>query len=245
MRTRTGTLLSGMLGYLVLATLLPGTPAIGQAGSSHPQAITDCSNCHLNPGSGEADIQLVHGFDCGLCHTGAGFSSTFLGPTGTWQGECGECHAPHIAETAFLEEPTKGHRCVACHGVQMDTSNITNIHKKHAERANCVVCHGFIPDVGTEIGSGSKAICQTCHTGTPEFDLEKVHEKHVPEGVSCLECHGGVRPPVDVDQRPTGRRDDHRLPDLPRRRHPRRRSSTSRRSTRSTSRSPWTAARAT
>ncbi len=169
----------------------------GGFGGPHPQAVTDCSNCHLNA-DGDPDIQQLHGNECELCHT-VSIPDTFLGPLGTWNQECTDCHNPLIAETGFMDEPTKGHRCVACHGNQLSTGDINDIHEEHAEKANCVVCHGFIPDVGTEIGSGNRQICVTCH-GSPRSgtSIRKIHEKHTDKGLSCLECHGGVRPPVDV-----------------------------------------------
>ncbi len=33
---------------------------------------------------------------------------------------------------------------------------------------------------------------------TVGFVAEKIHEKHSEKGLSCLECHNGARPPVDV-----------------------------------------------
>jgi hypothetical protein len=171
------------------------TPGLG---GPHPQATTDCSICHLNQETQEADLQGIHNNQCDLCHV-SGFDGTFLGPLGTWNGECSACHNPNVSETGNLATPTKGHRCVVCHGQQQTISDVESIHKKHTDKANCVVCHGFIPDVGTEIGSGNREICHLCHgsayDGTAVTDL---HKKMVPKGVSCLECHGDTRPPVDV-----------------------------------------------
>jgi nitrate/TMAO reductase-like tetraheme cytochrome c subunit len=174
----------------------------------HVQADSDCANCHLGT-DGEPDLTGVHGNDCVACHP-TDFSGTILGPLGTWNGECTECHNPFIEETGSMDEPTKGHRCVACHGNQLGTGDIYDIHEEHAEKANCVVCHGFIPDVGTAIGSGNRGICITCH-GSPRdgTSIRKIHDKHTGEGLSCLECHGGERPPVDiVDGPPVGRADN-------------------------------------
>ncbi len=175
----------------------------GGFGGPHPQAVTDCGNCHLNA-DGEPDIQLVHGNDCALCHT-TSIPDTFLGPVGTWNQECSDCHNPFVAETGNMDEPTKGHRCVVCHGEQRPTSSLEDIHKEHAEEANCVVCHGFIPDAGVEIGSGNRDLCLLCHERPRSGSLRKIHKKHTDKGVSCLECHGGARPPVDVvDGPPVG-----------------------------------------
>ncbi|MFQ6008864.1 MAG: cytochrome c3 family protein, partial [Candidatus Zixiibacteriota bacterium] len=166
-------------------------PVVG----AHRQAKTDCSNCHLNRETQEPDLLGVHNNDCQRCHR-VDFSSTIIGPIGTWNGECGECHNPNVQETGNLATPTKGHRCIVCHGEQRSTSNIADTHRKHADNANCVVCHGFIPDTGTEIGSGSRAICNVCHEGGRNASVERIHEKHVPMGLSCLECHNDERPPV-------------------------------------------------
>jgi hypothetical protein len=97
-----------------------------------------------------------------------------------------------------METPTKGHRCVACHGEQRTTSSSRSWHRSHAERANCVVCHGFIPDLGVVIGSGNRDICQLCHSGH-NASLRTIHERHTERAdLSCLECHGGTRPPIDA-----------------------------------------------
>jgi len=168
-------------------------------GGFHPQALTDCSVCHADRATGFTNLLDIHGRNCTRCHT-SGLSSTLLGPIGVWNGECGACHNPGVAETGNLETPTKGHRCIVCHGRQMPTSDFQGFHKKHAEKANCVVCHGFIPDRGTVIGSGSRDICATCHSNGEDLRTRSTefHKKHISEGLSCLECHGGEHPPVDV-----------------------------------------------
>ncbi len=167
--------------------------------TDHPQTVTDCSNCHLNRTTQEPDLLGVHEFDCQKCHPELDFSRTILGELGTFQGDCFECHNPNIVETGNMETPTKGHRCVVCHGEQESTTNIMDIHEEHTEKANCVVCHGFIPDVGTEIGSGNREICHLCHrTSEDSASIRELHQEMVPEGLSCLECHGGERPPIDV-----------------------------------------------
>ncbi len=169
----------------------------------HPQAETDCANCHLGP-DGEPDLAGLHGNDCLACHPND-FASTILGPIGTWNFDCSECHNPFVAETGAMDEPTKGHRCVACHGEQRATGDLEDIHKKHVDKANCVVCHGFIPDLGVVIGSGNRQICRLCHEGGKSGGIQKIHKKHTDKGASCLECHGGVRPQVDVvDGPPVG-----------------------------------------
>ncbi len=180
----------------------------GGFGGPHPQAVTDCGNCHLGA-DGEPDLPGIHGNQCVSCHP-AGFGATFLGPLGTWDGECSDCHNPFVAETGFMDVPTKGHRCVVCHGSQLGTGDLEDIHEKHAEAANCVVCHGFVPDAGTRIGSGDRQLCVLCH-GSPRSNtsIHKIHRKHTEKGLSCLECHAGGRPPVDVaDGPPVGGADN-------------------------------------
>ncbi len=175
----------------------------GGFGGPHPQAETDCGNCHLGQ-DGEADLPGIHGNACETCHTVA-VPDTFLGPVGTWNQECSDCHNPFTAETGYMDVPAKGHRCVVCHGQQLGTSDLEEIHKEHVEKANCVVCHGSIPDTGVEIGSGNRDVCHLCHVGGKNGDVKTIHRKHTKEGLSCLECHGGVRPPVDVvDGPPVG-----------------------------------------
>ncbi|MEW6745466.1 MAG: cytochrome c3 family protein [Planctomycetota bacterium] len=173
----------------------------------HPQANTDCSNCHWNPSTQQPDLVGIHGGNCRSCHP-VDFDSTFLGPIGSWNGECSHCHNPGVPETGGLEEPTKGHRCIVCHGEQMPvTSPSQSMHRDHAGSANCVVCHGFIPDVGTEVGSGNRQICAVCHDPSTYEGVGQTyfHKKHVRESLSCLECHGDERPPVDiVDGPPVG-----------------------------------------
>jgi len=170
-------------------------------GGPHPQANTDCSNCHLNQSTGEPDIQTLHGNRCELCHV-SGFveeTFTFLGPRGTWNQECTACHNPNISQTGNLQTPTKGHRCIACHGEQRGTSDRQGIHYRHADKANCVVCHGFVPDTGVAIGSGNRDNCMLCHGGRyAGADIQRLHKEMVPEGLSCIECHRDGRPPVDV-----------------------------------------------
>ena len=167
--------------------------------ADHPQAITDCSNCHLNRTTQEPDLLGVHDFDCQKCHPGFDLSRTILGELGTFQGECSECHNPNNSATGNLETPTKGHRCVLCHGEQESTANIVDFHEEHTETANCVVCHGFIPDVGTQIGSGNRESCRLCHVSYGVGSaITTIHREMVTEGMSCLECHGGKRPPIDV-----------------------------------------------
>ncbi len=165
-------------------------------GGPHPQADTDCSNCHLGT-DGEPDLTGIHGNDCERCHT-TGFSSTLLGPVGTWNRQCGDCHNPQVAETGNQDEYTRGHRCIACHGRQLGTSSSERIHKEHAKSANCVVCHGFIPDAGVRIGSGDRNVCRLCHAGGKNGSIRSIHKRHTKDGVSCLECHNGQRPAVDV-----------------------------------------------
>lgn len=163
----------------------------------HPSASTDCSNCHT-------DMLSTHNDNCQACHP-VNFESTILGPIGAWNGECSECHNPAINETGNLQTPTKGHRCIVCHGQQMDTGNFEGFHQNHAGRANCVVCHGFIPNTGTAIGSGNRDVCAICHAGGKNDSVDSIHRRHVPEGLSCLECHNDSRPPVDVtDGAPVG-----------------------------------------
>ena len=124
---------------------------------------------------------------------------TILGEAGTFQGECCECHNPEIEETGNLQIPTKGHRCIVCHNRQMSTASKTEFHKKHTKTANCVVCHGFIPDMGTEIGSNGREICRLCHDDHADRTrIITIHRQMVPEGLSCLECHGDARPLIDV-----------------------------------------------
>jgi hypothetical protein len=105
-----------------------------------------------------------------------------------------------------MDEPTKGHRCVVCHGEQRNTSDFEGIHNTHASETTCVVCHGFTPDTGVRIGSGNRDSCALCHQGGKSGDIEKIHKKHTKKGLnkrnnkglSCTECHAGERPPVDV-----------------------------------------------
>jgi hypothetical protein len=165
----------------------------------HPQPVTDCSVCHLNHSTNEYDLPGLHNNNCGLCHENpAGGGPTFLGPSGTWNNECSACHNPDIAETGNHNTPTKGHRCVVCHGEQRSTSSITSFHKNHTDRANCVACHGFVPDTGVEIGSGNRDNCKVCHSSTYSTGITTIHKNMVPKGVSCLECHVDGRPLVDV-----------------------------------------------
>jgi len=160
------------------------------------RSTTDCSICHLNPETQEQDLFTPHEYDCVLCHP-AGVDGTILGPMGTWDETCEACHNPSIPETGSYPSPTKGHRCVVCHAESrsMDAGE----HERHADKANCVVCHGSIPDVGTQIGSGTRDICYVCHSnpelGTTSTDF---HEKHARKGLNCYECHAGQRPAVDV-----------------------------------------------
>lgn len=171
----------------------------GSAWAQHPQAVTDCSNCHQDQSTGVAELTEIHGFNCQWCHTDFNFSRTLLGPLGTWNRECSHCHEPNVIETGNLPTPTKGHRCTVCHGQQMPTANARDFHEEHAESANCVVCHGFVPDVGTAIGSGNRNACDVCHdSGVQNTGLRRIHREMTDEGVSCLECHGGTRPPIDV-----------------------------------------------
>ncbi len=165
-------------------------------GGPHPQAVTDCGNCHLDPATGQPDLQGLHNSDCPLCHV-SGYDSTFLGPLGTWNGECSACHNPNVAETGNFPTPTKGHRCVVCHDER--GGSVEEIHSKHVEKANCVVCHGFIPDTQVAIGSGDRTNCALCHGGSYQNTaVEELHKKMVPKGTSCIECHTDGRPPVDV-----------------------------------------------
>jgi hypothetical protein len=170
-------------------------------GGPHPEASTDCSNCHLDPLSGQQDLVGMHAGDCSLCHT-TGFAAatfTFLGPNGSWDGECSACHNPFVVETGQFETPTKGHRCVVCHGVQLSTADVQVFHEDHSDEANCVVCHGFVPDTGVVIGSGNRENCQLCHGSkhgnTPSTSF---HKRMASKGTSCIECHALGRPPVDV-----------------------------------------------
>ncbi len=166
--------------------------------TNHPQAVASCSNCHLGA-TGQPDLPGIHGYRCQSCHP-SGLGGTILGPLGTWQKQCTECHNPSVAATGNLQTPTTSHRCILCHGAQRSIGNPQEMHREHIGKANCVVCHGFIPDTGTAIGSANRAICAVCHG--PERYLgvssREFHEEHGPKGASCLECHGGVRPPVDV-----------------------------------------------
>ncbi|GAB4150566.1 MAG: hypothetical protein Fur0037_19160 [Planctomycetota bacterium] len=167
--------------------------------AQHPQAVTDCGDCHLDPYTGTPELHYVHSYNCNWCHPDYDFSRTILGPVGNWNHECSGCHNPDVIETGNRPVPTKGHRCIVCHGTQMPTANPEAFHERHAKRADCTVCHGFVPDIGTSIGSGNRAGCATCHehprTGT---SIREIHRRMTREGVSCLECHGGARPPVDV-----------------------------------------------
>jgi hypothetical protein len=172
----------------------------------HPQATSDCGNCHLNPDTGEPDLIGVHGNDCMKCHT-VDLESTILGPLGTWQGECEECHDPSVPETGTVETPTKGHRCVLCHGEQRLITSSPDLHYSHMGITNCVVCHGEIPDLGFAIGSGDREPCKVCHgpADPPRLATRRVHLRHGPAGASCFECHADQRPPVDiVDGPPVG-----------------------------------------
>ncbi|MDQ7062934.1 MAG: cytochrome c3 family protein [candidate division KSB1 bacterium] len=163
----------------------------------HPTANTDCSNCHT-------DMLAAHNDNCQACHP-VDFTATIIGPIGTWNGECSACHNPGVAETGNLQTPTKGHRCIVCHGQQMETGNFEGFHKEHIDKANCVVCHGFIPNTGTAIGSDNRDVCAICHVGGKNDAVQSIHKRHVPKGLSCLECHNGSRPPVDVtDGAPVG-----------------------------------------
>ncbi len=167
--------------------------------ANHPRAVTDCSNCHADGAAEPSNLLQIHGSACQKCHPDLSYDRTILGELGTFQGECFECHNPNIAETGNLQTPTKGHRCIVCHGRQKSTRHQRKFHKKHTEKANCVVCHGFIPDLGTEIGSGERAICRLCHDRSEDrIRITEVHKEMVPEGLSCLECHGDVRPPIDA-----------------------------------------------
>lgn len=167
--------------------------------ANHPRAVTDCSNCHADNAAEPSNLLEIHGFDCQKCHPDFSYDRTILGELGTFQGECFECHNPDIEETGNLQTPTKGHRCILCHGRQRRTRNKREFHEKHTKLANCVVCHGFIPDMGTAIGSGSREICRLCHDTYRDWTrITTIHKEMVPAGLSCLECHGDARPPIDV-----------------------------------------------
>jgi len=167
--------------------------------AGHPQAVTDCSICHANQATAASNLLEIHNYACQKCHPEFNYDRTILGALGTFQGECFECHNPDNEETGNLQTPTKGHRCIVCHGKQKRTRDKVKFHEKHTQKANCVVCHGFIPDIGTAIGSGDRESCRLCHDKPKDREpVAKIHKKMVPAGLSCLECHGDVRPPVDV-----------------------------------------------
>lgn len=177
----------------------PGDTQWGFAPVPHPDATSDCGVCHLSPETGTLDLPWIHGGECGLCHAGGSFD-TFLGPRGTWTGTCEDCHQPGVAQTGNAGTPTKGHRCVACHGTQRNIGDLPSLHRAHARGTNCVVCHGGIPDTGVQIGSGDRQVCAVCHTpgSVSTASSTSFHMVHASRGLSCLECHGGQRPAIDV-----------------------------------------------
>jgi hypothetical protein len=91
--------------------------------AAHPQAGTDCANCHPKGRTAASNLPEIHGYNCQQCHPDLSYERTILGELGSFQGECHECHNPEIEETGNLQIPTKGHRCIVCHGRQMSTAN--------------------------------------------------------------------------------------------------------------------------
>lgn len=177
----------------------PADTAWGFAPVPHPDSTSDCGTCHLSPSTGTLDLPWIHGGECSLCHPN-GPGATFLGPVGTWTGACEDCHRPGITQTGNADIPTKGHRCAVCHGTPQSLGNVQTMHHNHAPRTNCVVCHGSIPDVGLTIGTGDRGVCDLCHApgskGNPS--IASLHYAHPNRGLSCMECHNGERPPIDV-----------------------------------------------
>jgi hypothetical protein len=203
-------LLKPLLVLLPAVLLITGGNAYAQREAHN--AVSECSICHLDR-DGVLNLWWVH-FEnpnssngCDLCHVNFDFSATILGPLGTWDGMCEACHNPDIVETGNAATPTKGHRCIVCHGEQKSTDTWDKFHKKHKEDVNCVVCHGFIPDTGDRLSPDvheRREVCVVCHGERREASVERIHRRHVARGVSCEECHGlNNRPPVDTITRPS------------------------------------------
>lgn len=152
-----------------------------------PQWASNCAWCHGSDESGlpPEDIDDSAPTDISFPGHGAHVSGRIATPMG-----CVACHqeptdafsaghlfvgdsTPGVAEVTLLDAPLPGgtydgESCtVACHGDGRGTGSIARL-------------------------DGSRA-CDGCHDAGPGADaLSEPHDKHVEEGLSCSECHGGT-----------------------------------------------------
>ena len=151
-----------------------------------PLTNSDCSICHADPETSELNLFSLHLSNCSTCHTGTDFSTTLLGPIGTWNGRCAECHTDPQAShfPVASQHPQAVTNCAPCH--TDPTTGVQEIVGIHAD--DCARCHLSATETVQGPNGTWNQECTACHVdpNASHFPVTGQHAQATPQ---CAACH--------------------------------------------------------
>ncbi len=185
--------------------------------ANQPISIVDCTSCHDPHGSNEEHIFKGNNYHmpfeekmCDACHVDSEIEIGLAEKGNTLcfgchsdqeeelqkknlhsafsDGNCVDCHDPHLDKAAKLL-PVKGQEfCFSCHS---EIKKAVNAKHGHAalDMMECTDCHHpHASDNIMNLTSGYPSICSDCHD-TSDADLKKKHFNVDMDKLKCGECH--------------------------------------------------------
>ncbi len=125
-----------------------------------------------------AEMLITHGVEpkseapsCNECHDGSGQSNLTL----------------PFAELGYHNFPERVESCTLCHEQEnMEWESMHNEHVRSEDRLDCTMCHTSPP---TGFVKPKSDLCNDCHSPKSEYNVSKVHKKHLEKGYTCTRCH--------------------------------------------------------
>lgn len=156
--------------FLCAAAAAPGQrPASAEPAGVpvYPNLFERCLQCHADVG-GASKESYVH--------------SPFR------EGDCVECHDPHVSDKPGLLWRDLGERCLACHEAILGGIGPADLHTP-VMRGNCQGCHlGHASSGNALLKRSGPELCYECHEELREESGYRVLHAVFEEG-ACDECH--------------------------------------------------------
>jgi len=146
----------------------------------------------LLPVAGRSDLPPGHQIDVGAicldCHDLDGALEARFQHLPVQQGQCDDCHNPHVSRFAGLLNQQPGSLCITCHGQIRNDLTKTEVHLPVAQ-GKCTYCHlphggnnrGLLVELGVEL-------CGTCHTEIAVWKERRNQHAPFAQG-RCSTCH--------------------------------------------------------
>ena len=179
---------------------MSSTPeGFGGFGGPHPQANTDCGNCHLGV-DGSPDLTGIHGNDCASCHPD-GFATTILGPIEPGMKSAATATTRSSSRPATWTSRPRGIAAWLVTDISSRSTTSRRFTRIMRKLPTAWSATASSPIWGSRSGRVIDRVVPIAIEAVGR-QRQKIHKKHVDKGLSCLECHDGMPPPVDVVEGP-------------------------------------------